>query len=589
MHAPSFLAAAFVTLPVAGQSFTVIGIPDTQNYSESYPEIFAAQTQWCADSAAALGIEFISHYGDVVQHGDDLGEWANAEAALDILDASGIPWGVCPGNHDVTPSGSPLESYIPQYFEARYGASHWQGKPWFVGSSPTGMSNAQVFTAGGREWLWLHIECDMAVRELAWAQGVLDQHRDKAAVMTTHRWLQDAEDYQLDGFPIVSSGWYPSIWYVVEGAYADGGIETEEAWNWFVRKNPSIFMINCGHFHEEYRQTHTNVAGLPVREVLADYQDDPNGGNGWLRIMEFDVGANEINFESYSPTLDQYRSADESLFTYPVQFDEYRLAAGNDFRAFQHQVNGYVGTQDTWISEANPNTPYGGDDTRESDDDVSNSLISDSRGQALIKWTGVFSEDGANGTIPSGVDVLEAYITIEIAEDIDSPFYDPDFFVYEVLVPWNESSTWNSLGNGLQVGSDLGLLVGSFTGDNDPDGDGMRRLDVTGLVQSWADGQANHGIAILPEIISGNDDGISIWTSEAGNPMFHPRLEVIYVAPAVPCVADIIADGVVNFSDLLSMLNAWGNCGECPADLDGDGIVDFGDLLQLLSEWGPCA
>ncbi len=31
----------------------------------------------------------------------------------------------------------------------------------------------------------------------------------------------------------------------------------------------------------------------------------------------------------------------------------------------------------------------------------------------------------------------------------------------------------------------------------------------------------------------------------------------------------------------------WGNAGG-PADLDGSGVVDFGDLLMVLDAWGPC-
>ena len=58
--------------------------------------------------------------------------------------------------------------------------------------------------------------------------------------------------------------------------------------------------------------------GLPVHEVLADWSIDPNGGDGWLRIMEFDTELEEIRVESYSPTLDQYRTADESVCTLPL-------------------------------------------------------------------------------------------------------------------------------------------------------------------------------------------------------------------------------------------------------------------------------
>ena len=56
MHAPSFLAAAFVTLPVAGQSFTVVGIPDTQNYSESYPADNLIEVTFDLMSRGTIGI-----------------------------------------------------------------------------------------------------------------------------------------------------------------------------------------------------------------------------------------------------------------------------------------------------------------------------------------------------------------------------------------------------------------------------------------------------------------------------------------------------------------------------------------------------
>lgn len=57
-----------------------------------------------------------------------------------------------------------------------------------------------------------------------------------------------------------------------------------------------------------------------------------------------------------------------------------------------------------------------------------------------------------------------------------------------------------------------------------------------------------------------------------------------------PCVGDLDGDDVIAFSDLLTVLSAFGDCppGECPADLDGDETVGFSDVLTLLSAWGPC-
>lgn len=506
------------------QSFTIIGLPDTQFYSESYPAIFAQQTQWVAAQASALAIRYVSHYGDVVQNGDDLQQWMNADVALANLDASGIPYGVTAGNHDITPSGISGSAYIPANFLAYCGASRFDNQSYYRGDSPSGMSSYQVFEGGGLAWLALHVECDAAIAELEWAQGVLDRHRDKPVVFTTHRYLQDAEDYTA-GVPVVPSGRYPAIWYAIEGPYTPGGIQSEEIFDWFVRRNPNILLVNCGHFHEEYRQTSTNVFGYPVHEVLADYQDDPNGGNGWLRIMTFDLGQNEIFFESYSPYLDQVRTADESLFVLPVNFSDYYET--NRTTVLQQGINGYAGTQDTWLSEADPNSAFGQNGVRVVDDDVMNSFFGDDQGQGLVRFDGLFGAPG-QGAIPSGAQIVSAHLTIQLSDDIDNPLFDPDFYVHQVQTFWDENSTWNSLGGGLS-GTEIGPLLATFRGDNNPDSDGIRRLDVTAAVQAWSNGAPNYGFAILPEIISGNDDGIEILTSESSNALLRPRLEVVWV------------------------------------------------------------
>ena len=51
-------------------------------------------------------------------------------------------------------------------------------------------------------------------------------------------------------------------------------------------------------------------------------------------------------------------------------------------------------------------------------------------------------------------------------------------------------------------------------------------------------------------------------------------------------VGDLNCDGVVDLSDLLELLSAWGPCpAACAADLNDDGEVDLGDLLILLATW----
>jgi hypothetical protein len=299
-----------------------------------------------------------------------------------------------------------------------------------------------------------------------------------------------------------------------------------------------------------------------------------------MRIMRFDTAANTIDVDSYSPTLQAVRTAAKSDFTLSVNFADYALEQGMSFAAFQQGVAGYAGTQDTWINQQSPNTSYGNSDTRTSDDDVSNSLFSDYRGQALLRFDGIVG----NGAIPVGSTVVSATLLLDVVDDIDTPLYNPNFIVHPVIRAWDEASTWNSLGGGLTVGADLGAQIATFSGDNSPNSESMRRIDITQTVQSWVNGTPNWGVAILPQIISGNDDGIDIRSSENGNLILRPRLEVTYRSAAQYRAGDLNRDGIVDGADLARLLNEWGRPSVC-CDLDNDGTVGGNDLGQLLTDW----
>ena len=53
------------------------------------------------------------------------------------------------------------------------------------------------------------------------------------------------------------------------------------------------------------------------------------------------------------------------------------------------------------------------------------------------------------------------------------------------------------------------------------------------------------------------------------------------------CPADITGDAVVNVSDLLAVIDAWGGSSG-PADINQDGIVNVVDLLEVVGSWGSC-
>ena len=58
------------------------------------------------------------------------------------------------------------------------------------------------------------------------------------------------------------------------------------------------------------------------------------------------------------------------------------------------------------------------------------------------------------------------------------------------------------------------------------------------------------------------------------------------VAPAA-CVGDINDDGDVGVTDLLAVIDAWGQQ-KSDADVNGDGIVNVSDVLAIVGNWGLC-
>jgi hypothetical protein len=62
-------------------------------------------------------------------------------------------------------------------------------------------------------------------------------------------------------------------------------------------------MVLNGHFHGSGRRADLGDNGNLVNQMLSDYQDLPNGGDGYMRIMTFRPAENRVDVETFSPTL----------------------------------------------------------------------------------------------------------------------------------------------------------------------------------------------------------------------------------------------------------------------------------------------
>ena len=85
-----------------------------------------------------------------------------------------------------------------------------------------------------------------------------------------------------------------------------------------------IFLVLSGHhFWENEARITSSVDGNFVHQLLSDYQDRSNGGNGWLRIIEFSPKIDEISIKTYSPYLNKFETDSNSQFMLDNKVTEY--------------------------------------------------------------------------------------------------------------------------------------------------------------------------------------------------------------------------------------------------------------------------
>lgn len=97
------------------------------------------------------------------------------------------------------------------------------------------------------------------------------------------------------------------------------GNSGEEIWQKFVRRHENIFMVVCGHITGQAKLTSMNDAGKPVHQILTDFQRRERGGNGYLRTLTFVPSRDEIEVETYSPTLIGRLRGPEFSYTLPYE------------------------------------------------------------------------------------------------------------------------------------------------------------------------------------------------------------------------------------------------------------------------------
>lgn len=288
-------------------SWSLVLLPDTQLYAEDYPGLFTMQTHWIAKNKDKLNIRYVLHLGDIT-NGSKKFEWERSQEAMNELDGV-VPYALVPGNHDyhaLADRRTRLNEYFP--------LSKYKDWPTFGGAMKDDMCNSyHLFTAGGTDWIVLALEWAPRDETVAWANEILAKYPDRKAIIVTHAYLSSdgtrfdfAEKKKSQG---ASPGAYPCNTSANDG---------EQLWNKLVKKN-NIALVVCGHVGDGRGfLTSANEKGKKTHQMLVDYQSRELGGEGFLRILEFQPDGKTVQAKSYSPLYDVYMKDPGSQFKFEL-------------------------------------------------------------------------------------------------------------------------------------------------------------------------------------------------------------------------------------------------------------------------------
>jgi acid phosphatase len=245
---------------------------------------------------------------------------------------------------------------------------------------------------------------------------------------------------------------------------------------------------------------------------------------------------------------------------------------------FRQGANGYAGTTDTSIKLANPDAAHGL--SPEAEVVAGDSTLS----QGLIRFDNLFGP--AAGQVPLGATILSAKLSIVTGSLLDDYAYTA-VSLHQLSVPFNDESTWNSLGGGVSLGAEAVVTPEFSLVPNYP---GIYAIfDVSDSIASFAAAAAlgqdtNNGWLINPS-------GTDAWrfrSSEVETIDDRPILSITYAMPQPALIGDYNQNGTVDAADYVVWRDTLGQSIVLPND-STPGTVSQGDYEVWRAHFGQMA
>ena len=323
-------------------SFSMIVLPDPQCYVkfDVNQPLLELMTAWMANNEERLNIKSVLCTGDLVEQngitkadgitGNQTGEeqWASVSRSFERLDHK-IPYVVCTGNHDYGyVSAEDRTSRFHHYFPATRNST-WKDALVSVGDNYEGVPTLEnaAYEFSSKTWdniLVVSLEFNPRDEAIEWAKKLTNsaKYKDYKVIVLTHSYLNG------DGSIIEDESNYK-----MQPANYGKAI-----WDKLIYPSKNISMLICGHYCEisNYERNVSfrvdkNAAGKEVPQMMFNAQtaDDEwfgNGGDGWLRILEFMPDGTTVKVKTFSPLFAISKlTADKAWRTAPYDEFEFKI------------------------------------------------------------------------------------------------------------------------------------------------------------------------------------------------------------------------------------------------------------------------
>lgn len=333
-------------------SFSMILVPDPQSYTKfaANQPLFELQTAWIAQNINRLNIKAALFTGDMVEqngkqislplpnpyNGDQTGrqQWEAVSRGLSRLD-NRLPYIVAQGNHDIGHiTATDRHSLAPEFIRPERNIKfekclvstcpNWEGVHTMENSAYEFIDKA-----------WgkiLVITFEFAPRDEAieWAKQLTESeaYKEHKVIILTHSWLDTAGNrIKEEGYTLRPCNWAEAVWQKL------------------VYPSKNICLVLCGHtgaapkiegdvaktnfkptssYRVDKAADGRNIPQMMFNSQQGDGDWNGNGGDCWLRILEFKPDGKTIGVRTFSPMF-ALSKLTQHLAWRTAEYDQYEI------------------------------------------------------------------------------------------------------------------------------------------------------------------------------------------------------------------------------------------------------------------------